>query len=401
VDTVEIERVKRLVLDATPENLAGFFSPQELEDAGDGPGRFETLAGRFAAKEACCKLFPRDLALGRIEPSDFAIHRDTYGAPQVVPDPNCRAVLDRHFIADLRVSITHSATSASAIAWADLKRIEAPWFGKVLFHLMPWRRDVALNNLRGVFGDVLREGQLRVLAQAYYAHLARCLLEFVKMPLMSPAKRRALVRVENIESPINAHGRGKGVLLLVGHIGNWEVATVECIARFPQYRGLFHFVRRPLKPRWLNDFITRRFRRSGFGTLGKQGSLDSILELLSQGAIVVYVLDQHAGPRDGVPVEFLGHTASTFKSLAILALSTGAPVVPASSWRQPDGSHVMRFEDPLALLESENINEAIRLNTRSYNAALERMLLRHPEQWIWMHRRWKTHARQQSASTRR
>ena len=78
-----------------------------------------------------------------------------------------------------------------------------------------------------------------------------------------------------------------------------------------------------------------------------------------------------------------------FKSLAIIALSTRLDVVPASSWRQPDGTHVLRFEDPLPLIEHEDTNEAIRLNTRAYNAALERMLLRHPEQWIWMHRRWK------------
>jgi len=88
-------------------------------------------------------------------------------------------------------------------------------------------------------------------------------------------------------------------------------------------------------------------------------------------------------------VDFLGHPAGTFKSLAILALSTGAPVIPACSWREPDGTHVLRFEDPLPLIECDDTNEAIRKNTQAYNAALERMLLRHPEQWIWMHRRWK------------
>ena len=189
-------------------------------------------------------------------------------------------------------------------------------------------------------------------------------------------------------------------LLLTGHFANWEVATVGGIGQFPQYRDLLHFVRRPLKPRWLNDFITRRFRRSGFGTLGKRGSLDSILDLLSAGAIVVYVFDQHAGDRDGIAVDFLGHPASTFKSLAVLALNTGAPVIPASCWREPDGTHVLRFEDPLPLIECEDVGAAIRQNTRAYNAALERMLLRHPEQWIWMHRRWKLLAATEPAGER-
>jgi KDO2-lipid IV(A) lauroyltransferase len=70
-------------------------------------------------------------------------------------------------------------------------------------------------------------------------------------------------------------------------------------------------------------------------------------------------------------------------------MNTSAPVIPASSWREPDGTHVLRFEEPLPLIECDDAGEAIRQNTRAYNAALGRILLRHPEQWIWMHRRWK------------
>ena len=192
------------------------------------------------------------------------------------------------------MSLTHTDTSASAIAWAERAAIEVPWFGKVLYHLLPFRRKVVLSNLRRVFGEVLSERDIRRLAQAYCAHFTRFLLEFVRLPLMSPERRKAWVRVENIEVPIRAHGQGKGLLLLTGHFGNWEVATVAGMGQFPQYRRLFHFVRRPLKPLWLNEFITRRFQRSGFGTLAKRGSLDAILELLAGGAILVYVLDQHA-----------------------------------------------------------------------------------------------------------
>ncbi len=72
-----------------------------------------------------------------------------------------------------------------------------------------------------------------------------------------------------------------------------------------------------------------------------------------------------------------------------MALATGAPVVPASSWREPDGSHVLRFEEALPLVECDNVNEEIRRNTRAYNAMLEILVLRHPEQWFWVHRRWK------------
>jgi KDO2-lipid IV(A) lauroyltransferase len=93
-----------------------------------------------------------------------------------------------------------------------------------------------------------------------------------------------------------------------------------------------------------------------------------------------------------VVVDFFGHPAATFRSLAILALTTGAPVVPAASWREPDGTHVLRFEAPLPPIEGPDMTEAIRRNSRAYNAALERLILRHPEQWWWVHRRWKAAA---------
>ena len=390
LDTVEIARVQRLLLETPPEDLRRLFSTAELEYAGQGPQRPARLAARFAAKEACCKLFPRETALGAIGPADFSIRRDAYGAPCVELSRQARYVLDRHCLAGIRVSLTHTEASASAIASAESRKIEVPWFGKALYYLLPFRRKVVLGNLRRVFGEALCESDIRRLAQAYCAHFTRFFLEFARLPLMSPERRKAWVRVENMEAPIRAHGQGKGLLLLTGHLGNWEVATVAGMGQFPQYHRLFHFVRRPLKPRWLNDFVTRRFQRSGFGTLAKRGSLDAILELLAGGAILVYVLDQHAVGREGITVDFLGHPASTFKSLAVLALNTGAPVIPACSWREPDGTHVLRFEEPLPLIECNDTSEAIRRNTQSYNAALERMLLRHPEQWIWMHRRWKT-----------
>lgn len=390
LDTVEIARMERLLTETTPEGLRRIFIEAELQDAGDGPQRASRLAARLAAKEACCKLFPRETTLGVIGPGDFGVRRDAYGAPRVEVSPEARAVLDRHFVGGISVSLTHTEGSASAIAWAEPRAIEAPWFGKVLYHLVPIRRKVVLGNLRRAFGDVLAEREIVRLAQAYCAHFTRFFFEFMRLRWMSSERRRALVRIENAEAPIRAYSPDKGLLMLTGHFGNWEVATVAGLSEFPQYRGLFHFVRRPLKPAWLNHFVNRRFQRSGFETLPKRGALEKILELLSGGAILVYVMDQHAGGSDGVQVDFLGHPARTFKSLAILALNMGTPVIPSCCWREPDGTHVLRFEDPLPLIECEDAGEAIRKNTQSYNSALERMLLRHPEQWIWMHRRWKS-----------
>ncbi|HET7098583.1 MAG TPA: lysophospholipid acyltransferase family protein, partial [Casimicrobiaceae bacterium] len=271
--------------------------------------------------------------------------------------------------------------------------IAFPLSGRLLYHVLPLRRAIVLENLRRVYADTLPESDIVALAQAHYAHLARLAGEFLKFRWLSAEKKAALVRVENLDAFIAAFRQGKGVLMLTGHFGNWEVATIAGIANYPEVRGRFHFVRRAIKPRWLDALVTRRFEKGGFGVIGKRGSLDQILDLLAKGDVIVFPFDQHAGPPDGIDVDFFGHPAWTFKSLAIIAMATGAPVMPATSWREPDGRHVLRFSEPLAPIESENSNEAIRLNTRAYNAALEKLILARPEQWYWVHRRWKSVAR--------
>ncbi len=264
-----------------------------------------------------------------------------------------------------------------------------PVIGKIMFHLFPIRRRVILSNLRRVYGERLSESDIVRLAQAHYAHMLRFVAEIVRFSWLSPARREAMVRVENADACIRAHAQRKGVLLLTGHFGNWEVATVGGIAAWPQYEGQFHILRRPLWPAWLDRLMTRRFRRAGLGVLPKEGALDAILDRLAAGDAVAFVYDQHAGGRDGVRAEFFGHPAGTFRSLPIVALTTGAPVVPVVSWREPDGRHVLRFEEALPLLEDDDPEQAIRANARAYNAVLEGFVLRHPEQWFWMHRRWK------------
>src|SRR5258708_1048207 len=151
------------------------------------------------------------------------------------------------------------------------------------------RRGLVLANLRRVFGDTLPEPEILRLAQAYYGHFARFMIEVFRFPFMSAKKRAAWIRVENMESPIRAHSQGKGILLLAGHFGNWEASTVAGIVQFPQYKDVFHFVRRPLKPAWLNDLVTRRFRRAGLGSISKFGSLATILDLLARGQLIAFV----------------------------------------------------------------------------------------------------------------
>ncbi|MFO1396813.1 MAG: 4'-phosphopantetheinyl transferase superfamily protein [Burkholderiales bacterium] len=389
IDSVEIARIERLLRETSPQDLLRFFTAQELADAGDGPGRAASLAARFAAKEACVKLFPREAALAQIEPHDFSVARDNFGAPQVVLGPRAELLAGRHRLGPIALSMTHDRGSAQAVAITSPLAARVPLAGRILYRLFPFRRRVILDNLRRVYGATLDEDAIVDLAQAHYGHLWRLAGEFLRFRWQSRAAQLASVRVDNLDAFVEAYLQGRGVLLLTGHFGNWEVATVAGIGSFPQMRGRFHFVRRALKPDWFDRLITRRFQKAGFGVLPKRGSLDAMLDRLAHGDAIVFAFDQHASPPDGIAVDFFGHPAWTFKSLAIIALATGAPVVPATSWREPDGKHVLRFEAPIAPVEHASTNEAIRLTTRAYNEALERLVLRRPEQWYWVHRRWK------------
>jgi KDO2-lipid IV(A) lauroyltransferase len=389
IDSVEISRIERLLADTPPSDLARLFSAQELADAGEGPGRAASLAARFAAKEACQKLFPRETAHNRITAPDFSVARDAYGAPVVALSPAAEAVLGRARLRGIAISLSHTPTTATAVALGLPAHTEAPAIGRFLYHFAPFRRAVIVENLKRVFGASLPEAEIARLAQAHYAHLAKLAAEFLRYRWMRESRKRALVRVEGVEHFTRAWVAGKGVLVLTGHFGNFEVSTAAGLMQFPEVHGRIHFVRRPIKPAWLDALVNRRMRAAGFGTIGKRGSLDRMLSLLEKGDAIVFPFDQHARRPDGIAVEFFGHAAGTFRSLAIIALATGAPVLPAAAWREPDGRHVLRFEEALPLIELPDADEAIRRNTRAYNQALERLVVRHPEQWWWVHRRWK------------
>lgn len=389
VDSVEIERIERLLAQTPAEQLGELFSVQELADAGEGPGRAASLAARFAAKEACTKLFAREAALGAIGPVDFSIARDGYGAPTVQCSAAAQLALGHNRLKSISVSLSHDRTQATAIALAQADAAAPSRAARWFYRLVPFRRQVVLDNLRRVYGEVADEDEITRLAQAHYGHLGRLLWEFICSPLQSQQRRKSMVRVDNLQALLDAHALGKGVLILTGHFGNFEVATTAGLSSFPEAKGRFHFVRRPIRPEWLDHLVTWRFRRAGFGVLPKRGGLDAILERLAAGDLVVFPFDQHAQRKDGVLVEFFGHPAGTLRSLAVIALSTGAPVVPASSWREDPKHHVLRFEPALAAVEHADVNEAIRLSTRAFNQALERLIVRRPEQWWWMHRRWK------------
>lgn len=263
--------------------------------------------------------------------------------------------------------------------------------GRLLYALVPYRRKVVMSNIDQVFKDSLTNAQKITLAKAFYSHLATSMKEMLALRFMSDEVLRQSVEVRGYQNLLDVAAGGKGVLILTGHFGSWEFAPIGGIANFREFQGKFHFIRRTLNNKRLEHLLFSRYYRAGLGVIPKKNSLQQVCNVLEQNHAVIFVLDQHASlvNRDGIAAEFFGKKAGTYRSLASFSRHTGVPVVPAAGYRLENGRHVLEFFDPIPWKDYSNTQEAIYRNTLLYNEALEKIIMAHPEQWLWLHKRWK------------
>lgn len=263
--------------------------------------------------------------------------------------------------------------------------------GRMLYYCLPYRRHVVAANIDQVFADTLSKTQKKQLAKAFYSHIATSLKEMILLRFISDKKLMSQIDVIGYERLLAVAENQRGVLVLTGHFGNWEYAPLGGIANFKQFKGQFHFIRRTLGSKTIERILFRRYYRAGLNVIPKKNSLQQVCDVLEKNHAVVFVLDQHASlaNRDGVAAEFFGKKAGTYRSLASLSRHTGVPVIPASSYRLANGRHVLEFHEPIPWTDYHGAKESIYRNTVAYNQALEKIILQHPEQWMWLHKRWK------------
>lgn len=296
---------------------------------------------------------------------------------------------------------------------ASLSPVEPSLGGKIVYHLFLFRRRTVIQNIQRAFPELTERKQIIGIAQAFYGHLFRAIFELARDAFMSPEMRSRLVRIEGAET-FRASAAGKGALLLTGHFGNWELAVPIAVGHLPEWRGRVHIIRdfgagtdahavqragrrgflvvRRIRSRlvgFLSYLAFRRFNRAGMKVISQGGAVKGTLRRLRAQEAVVFVLDHHAGGRNRILVNFMGYPAYTFRSLAVIALASEAPVVPIACYRDTDGKHVVRFEPPLQTIRTGNLTNDIRENTELYNKTLVRLIREHPDQWFWFHERWR------------
>jgi KDO2-lipid IV(A) lauroyltransferase len=287
--------------------------------------------------------------------------------------------------------------SVIAIIWllpVTVQRAVAWSFATLLTRVLPrklTRYDVAADNLQHAFGDQYSPQNIDRIIFRMWQSLILLVCEVVQFSRRVRCENVFdIIEFRNKEQVIQAMCSGRPVILLSGHFGNWEVA----VATF----GLFGFdmgvVARTLDNPWLDDWF-RRFREStGHRMIDKDGGGAEMEDRMQSGRHVALLADQSAGKR-GCFVDFFGRPASTFKSIALLALRYDALICVGYAARLPDDSHSnrwSRFElgceaviDPRELTSNNPVHEL----TQQYTSALEAVIRRHPDQYFWVHRRWK------------
>jgi KDO2-lipid IV(A) lauroyltransferase len=227
----------------------------------------------------------------------------------------------------------------------------------------------------------------KAILRRLFRNLGWQLVEFCRMPRYTPGNTRDWVRTEGLEHFLTAQARGKGVLVLTGHLGAWELSSF--------YHSLMGhpmgIVIRRLDNRPLDDYVNSIRCLHGNQVLHKDDFARGLLTAMRHGRTVGILMDTNMTPPQGVFVPFFGIPACTASGLARVALKTGAAVLPGFClWEEQEQRYVLHFGPELHFAHTQDHEADILAATRQCNQVLESWIRRYPDQWLWIHRRWKT-----------
>src|SRR5215475_4350907 len=283
-----------------------------------------------------------------------------------------------------------------AVAWLLLKflgflprslaRAIAAFAAGILLALLPKFRRIAMFNLQLAFPDWTderRETTIRNMTR----YLGWQAAEFARFPRYNQKNIQEIIEIEGHENFLKAQQRGQGVLILTGHIGAWELSSfAHAVYGYPM-----RYMARPLDNTRLDSFVSRYRALSGNQPIYKNESARAVLKSLNNAGIVGILADQNTLPEEGAFVDFFGKAACTTTGIARLALHTGAAVVPGYAyWDTTAQKYKLRFEPEVEISNTGNSEHDIIENTQRFAKITEEIIRKFPDQWVWVHARWKT-----------
>lgn len=266
----------------------------------------------------------------------------------------------------------------------------AGWLGGIAFHILRIRRKIVLENLRTAFCGEKDQREIERIARGVYTHFALTLAEICRMPLIAGgdgALLEQIVEAGGLDELGRALAEGRGAILLSGHLGSWELGA----AVVAHSLGHFKVVAAPMKNPMVDAFLVRCRRSAGIEPIAPGISMRQVVKAVRNGEAVGFLADQDAGP-SGLMPEFFGRPASTATGPAAIAIRWHVPIFLSFSVRLADGRHRLTLEkvEPPEPNAPGGRDQSIDWIMRRYTIRLEEVVREQPEQWLWLHRRWKS-----------
>ncbi len=254
----------------------------------------------------------------------------------------------------------------------------------LFFYIIPIRKKVVFDNLHKAFPDKSSK-EIRIIAFACYKNFVTSLIEILYMPSMTKDEIINILPVENPELIKNRFDEGKGVILLSAHFGNWEYIATSVSARI---NIPFHVVVKPQRNPYVNDWMNNVRTRWINKIIPLGSSIRQVYKEIKEKNLVALVADQR-GPFEGIRVKFFNIDTAVYSGPAALAIKTGAPIIYGLTIRQPDYSYkIVLVEIDLSNLPENEEDKIIEISQR-HTSFLEKYIRLYPDQWFWMHKRWK------------
>jgi Kdo2-lipid IVA lauroyltransferase/acyltransferase len=252
--------------------------------------------------------------------------------------------------------------------------------------IIPRLRRHAQANLNLAFPE-LEAAERERIEKGAFQNLGRALAETANFPKLSRENIEKIVEYQGLENYHSAVAQGRGVILLTGHLGAWELSVfAHSIYGFPM-----SFLARRIDNPLVENLAETNRARFGNRSIDKKGSLREVLKTLKSCGVVGILADLNSAREEGVFIDFFGKKACATAGVATLALRTGAVVLPGYLiWDEAKKIHRLCFEPALETINTGNQKEDVILNTQRYASVLEKVIRRHPDQWLWIHRRWRT-----------
>ncbi len=257
---------------------------------------------------------------------------------------------------------------------------------RIFYYLLLEQRLVTIHNLTRSFPEKSLSEILRI-AKASFSSFAIMAADFPSILHFKKDNLHRWVSVEGLDYYKEACREGKGVLLFGPHFGNWEIgcAAIALLTNKPLVLTL-----RLMDSSFLEEFTTYVRGHCGNITLHKESAMRQLLRLLEDGKTIVLLIDQNVAWYQGVFVDFFGRPACATTGLALLAQRTQLPVLPMFTTRMPDGKYLIEFGPKMDTVSTGDRDTDALTNTQNYAKIIEDHVRKYPEQWLWMHRRWKT-----------